>query len=153
VAEQRSEKIDHLVYLSAFLIPNGESMLQTATTDAESLIVANLVFDEAGGTHMLKREAFREALYADCSDEDVALASMLLTPEPNAPVSTPLRLGAKFERVPRIYVECRRDRGVSPAMQKKMQARVGVTKSLALDTGHSPFFSAPAELVRLIIDG
>ncbi len=152
VAEERPAKIEALVYLAAFLIPNGESMLQTATTDAESRIVPNLIFDEAGGTHMLKREGFRDALYHDCSEEDVALASALLTPEPNAPVGTPLRLGSKFESVRRVYVECRQDRGISPAVQKKMQARVGVHKTHSIDASHSPFLSAPAEVVRVLLD-
>jgi pimeloyl-ACP methyl ester carboxylesterase len=101
VAEERPERIDHLVYLAAFLIPNGESMLQTATADTESHIVPNLVFDEAAGTHMLKREAFRDALYADCSADDVALATLLLTPEPN------VRASADRERADRRNVNTR----------------------------------------------
>ncbi len=151
-AEERAAKVARLVYLSAFLVPNGESMLQTATADVESRIVPNLVFDEAAGTHMLKREAFREALYADCSDEDVALATSLLTPEPNGPVGTPLRLGAAWERIPRVYVECRSDRGISLAAQRKMQERLGVTRTLSLETSHSPFLSAPGDLTKLLVE-
>ena len=41
VAEQRPEKIQALVYLAAFLIPDGEAMLPTALSDTESLIVSN----------------------------------------------------------------------------------------------------------------
>jgi hypothetical protein len=74
------------------LIPNGEAMLPTALSDTESLIVSNLVVNEEQGYHMLKQEAFKETLYADCSEEDVALATALLTPEPNAPVATPPEL-------------------------------------------------------------
>lgn len=67
-------------------------MLPTALSDTESLIVSNLVVNEEQGYHMLKQEAFKETLYADCSEEDVALATALLTPEPNAPVATPPEL-------------------------------------------------------------
>ncbi len=150
VAELRPAKIAHLVYLAAFLIPHGESMLDTATTDSESLIVANLVFDDAAGSHMLRREAFRQALYGDCSAEDVALASHLLTPEPNAPVGTKLDLGEGYRAVPKTYIECRQDRGVSPRLQRRMQERVGVDRQLSLDTSHSPFFSAPEALATLL---
>jgi pimeloyl-ACP methyl ester carboxylesterase len=83
-AEHRPEKIRTLVYLAAFLIPNGEAMLPTALSDTESLIVSNLIVNEEQGWHMLKEEAYQAALYADCSMEDVALARTLLTPEPNA---------------------------------------------------------------------
>ena len=37
-------------------------------------------------------EAFEPALYADCSPADVALAHLLLTPEPAAPSRTPIAI-------------------------------------------------------------
>lgn len=148
-AEQRPEKIRTLVYLSAFLIPNGEAMLPTALSDTESLIIPNLVVNEEQGYHMLKAEAFREALYADCSEEDVTLATALLTPEPNAPVATPLSLTDEhFGRIPRVYIETLRDRGVSPSLQKKMYTALPCQMVMSMETSHSPFFSVPQELVR-----
>jgi len=119
-AESRPEKIKALVYLAAYLIPNGEAMLPTALSDTESLIVPNLTLNEEHGWHMLKAEAFKEALYADCPAEDVALAQTLLTPESNAPVATPLELtDANFGRVPRFYITCLADRGVSPGCRRR----------------------------------
>lgn len=147
-AEHRPEKIKTLVYLAAFLIPNGEAMLPTALSDTESLIVSNLTVNEEQGWHMLKAEAFKDALYADCSDEDVALARALLTPEPNAPVATPLQTSNEnFGRIPRVYIECLQDRGVSPSLQKKMYTAVPCQKVISMNTSHSPFLSAPEELV------
>ncbi len=151
-AEHRPEKIKMLVYLTAYLIPDGEAMLPTALSDTESLIGPNLVLDEEQGWHMLKAEAFRDALYGDCSDEDVALASALLTPEPNAPVATPLQTSAEnLGRIPSVYIECLQDRGVSPSLQKKMYTAAACQSVLSLDTGHSPFLSAPEALVSHLI--
>lgn len=151
-AEARPERVKALVYLAAFLIPNGEPMIQTALSDAESLIVANLELNEAEGWHMLKVEAFRDALYADCSPADVALAHALLTPEPNAPVGTPLQLSDEnFGRIPRVYIECLQDRGVSPGVQKKMYTATPCQQVLSLNTSHSPFLSAPQSLVEHLL--
>jgi len=148
-AEKRPEKIRTLVYLAAFLIPNGEAMLPMALSDTESLIVSNLVVNEEQGYHMLKAGAFREALYADCSEEDVVLATALLTPEPNAPVATLMHLTEeRFGRIPRVYIETLRDRGVSTSLQKKMYSALPVQRVISMETSHSPFFSAPQELVR-----
>ena len=148
-AEQRPEKIRTLVYLAAFLIPNGEAMLPTALSDTESLIVSNLTVNEEQGSHMLKAEVFREALYADCSEEEVALATALLTPEPNAPVATLMHLTQeRFGRIPRVYIETLRDRGVSPSLQKKMYTALPCQRVMSMETSHSPFFTAPQELVR-----
>ncbi len=131
-AESRPEKIKALVYLAAFLIPNGEAMLPTALSDTESLIVSNLTLNEEQGWHMLKAEAWT-----------------LLTPEPNAPVATPLELTeANFGRVPRTYITCLADRGVSPALQKTMYTRLPCQQVISLNTSHSPFLSAPDELVK-----
>jgi pimeloyl-ACP methyl ester carboxylesterase len=148
-AESRPEKIKALVYLAAYLIPNGEAMLPTALSDTESLIVSNLTLNEEQGWHMLKAEAFEQALYADCSSEDIALARTLLTPEPNAPVATPLELTeANFGRVPRTYITCLADRGVSPTLQNAMYTRLPCQQVIPLNTSHSPFLSAPDELVK-----
>ena len=149
VAEHRPEKVQTLVYLAAFLIPNGEAMLPTAVSDTESLIVSNLAVNEEQGYHMLKKEAFRDALYADCAEEDVALATALLTPEPNAPVATPMGITQEhFGRIPRVYIETLRDRGVSPSLQKKMYSALPCQRVISMETSHSPFFSASQELAR-----
>lgn len=47
VAERMPEKIETLVYLCAFLIPNGEPMVATALKDSTSELVSNLIFNEA----------------------------------------------------------------------------------------------------------
>ena len=147
-AEYRPEKIQTLVYLAAYLIPNGEAMLPTALGDTESLIAPNLVLNEAEGHHMLKQEAFKAALYADCSPEDVTLATALLTPEPNAPVATPLNLSDKnFGQIRRIYIETLQDKGVSPNLQKKMYTAIPCQKVISMETSHSPFLSSPEKLV------
>jgi len=147
-AEYRPRKIQTLVYLAAYLIPNGEAMLPTALGDSESLIASNLVLNEAEGYHMLKQEAFKAALYADCSREDVALATALLTPEPNAPVATPLNLSDEnFGRVARVYIETLQDKGVSPTLQKKMYTVTSCRNVMSIQTSHSPFLSAPEKLV------
>jgi len=147
-AEHRPEKIRTLVYLAAYLIPNGEAMLPTALGDTESLIASNLVVNEGEGYHMLKQEAFKAALYADCSEEDVALATALLTPEPNAPVATPLHLSDEnFGQVTRVYIETLQDKGVTPTLQKQMFTATPCQKVISMQTSHSPFLSAPEELV------
>ncbi|MFQ5913929.1 MAG: alpha/beta fold hydrolase [Nitrospinota bacterium] len=147
-AESRPDKIKTLVYLTAFLLRNGESMRQVARGDKESFLQPNLIIDESQGYTVVKDEVIKEALYADCSDEDVARAKSLLVPEPNAPTETPLRLSEEnFGRVRRIYIECLRDRAVSPSLQRQMYTALPCRRVISMDASHSPFFSAPEELV------
>jgi len=146
-AEHRSDKIRTLVYLAAFLIPTGETLMTTARSDPDSLIISNTVVNQEQGSTMLKAEAFRDALYGDCSQEDIVLATALLTPEPIAPSATPLSLSEEhFGRIPRVYIETLQDKGVTPALQKKMYTVSPCQQIISMDTSHSPFLSQPQQL-------
>jgi len=150
-AERRPKMVKKLVYLAAYLIPNGQAMLQTALSDAASLIGPNLEMNEAEGWHMIREPALREALYGDCSDEDFELARSLLTREPNAPLTTPLVLTeAKFGRVPRVYIETLNDRGNSIALQRRM-CEILPCEVISMRTSNSPFLSAPGELASHLL--
>lgn len=152
VAERIPEKIDKLVYLCAFLIPNGESMVATALSDSKSTLVANLIFNEAEGWHFPQESIIRDAFYNDCSEEDVALCNSLLTKEPNVPVGTSLQLSdANFGKVDKVYIHTTLDNTITYDLQKKMVQRMPVNQSFELQTGHSPFLSQPEELAGVLL--
>lgn len=149
VAEYRPERAKALIYLCAFLLRDGESLLQVAQDDADALVLPNLVMTDDQSSATVRDEAIDEAFYGECSDEDVARAKSLLVPQAAAPFATPVHTTAEnFGRVPRIYIECRRDRAISPSAQKKMYTSLPCQRVLSIDTSHSPFFSAPEELVN-----
>jgi pimeloyl-ACP methyl ester carboxylesterase len=151
-AEARPEKIATLVYLSAPLLQNGESIFQVLSVDTDTLVLPNLLVNEEQGCCTLKAEALREAVYADCSDQDIERATSLLVPQALAPLVTPISTTVDhFGRVPRVYIECLQDRALSPSLQKQMYTRLPCQTILSLQTSHSPFFSAPQELVRHLL--
>lgn len=140
------------MYLAAFLAPNGETVIPLAICDVDSLILRNLDIDSDGGFDMLRQAAFREALYADCSDEDVALATLLLAPEPSGPTNTPLvTTDERYGRIPRVYIELKQDRAVTPALQRRMIEAMPCRETVALDASHSAYFSKPDELTEALI--
>lgn len=147
-AEHRPDKISRLVYLSAFLPRDGESLLQLAQQDTESQVLPILVVAEAEGYTTVKDEGTRRALYGDCSSEDVARAQSLLEPDPLAPITTPVHISKEnFGSVPRTYITCSQDKAISPGLQRQMYTATPCETVLSLDTGHSPFLSAPEALV------
>ena len=136
-----------LIYLAAFLLRNGESLLQVAQEDGMSLVLPNLVMAEDQSSATVQEAALKEVFYGGCSEEDIALARLLLMPEALAPLATPIRITeGNFGRVPRVYIECLRDNALPPALQKKMYTALPCQQVISLDTDHSPFFSAPEEL-------
>ena len=150
VAEERPEKIATLVYLAAYLLQNGESLSQVASVDTDSLLLPIVMVNREQGYATFKEEApLKEVVYADCSDEDVARARSLLVPQALVPFVTPIGTTVeRFGRVPRVYIECLRDRVISPSLQKKMYTALPCQQIISMETSHSPFFSAPEELVR-----
>ena len=146
-AEYRPDKIRTLVYVAARLLRNGDSSLSDGQGDTESLLLPNLVFDQDRSTATVREEALKEVFYGDYSDEDVALAKALLVPEAVTLLATPIHTSAEnFGRLPRVYVECLRDRALPPAVQKKQYTTLPCQKVISMNTSHSPFFSAPGEL-------
>jgi pimeloyl-ACP methyl ester carboxylesterase len=151
VAEHRPERIRGLVYVTAFLLRDGECLFDLAGSDPQSLVPPNMVMSADKTSSTLRNEALRDLFYGECSDEDLALARLCLKPEPTLPLATPVRVTAeRYGSVPRVYIECQRDRAVTPAMQRNMQAGSPCSPVLSLDTDHSPFFSRPDELARML---
>src|SRR5690349_4225979 len=144
VAEHRPDRIRTLVYLTAFLPRDGESLFDLAAQAVGSEVPPNMVMSEDKSSSVMRDDVIRSAFYGECSDEDVALARTLLQPEPTLPLATPVHLTpANFGRVPRVYVECSRDHAITPPLQKQMMAATPCQRVLTIDTDHSPFLSRP----------
>ena len=151
-AEARPDRVAALVYLAAYLVPDGETVLDLARGDRDSLVPPNLVVNPEQGWDMLRQEALVDALYADCSAEDVALCRSLLVPEPFAPSRTPVRTTPeRFGRVPRVYIELLQDRAVSLPLQRRMYGRLPCREVLSIDASHSAYFSRPDELAARLL--
>jgi pimeloyl-ACP methyl ester carboxylesterase len=154
LAERYPDKIANLIYLAAYLIPNGQAMSQVARSDEDSLLIHNFERNEQEGTYVPKQSVIKAALYDDCDENDVELARCLITPEPMAPQRTPLSLtDANFGRVPRIYIETLNDKAISNAVQTMMYESIRCEKVFSLRSGHSPFLSAPEELASILLSG
>lgn len=153
VSERIPHKLDKLVYLCAFLIPNGEPMIATAMSDSKSALVSNLVLNEPEGWHLPKAESYKEVFYHDCIEEDIWLCSSLLTKEPNLPVATPLKLSdGNFGRVRKIYIQTTDDRAITFEHQEMMIKRVPVENVFSIKSSHSPFLSKPIELSNILLN-
>ncbi len=147
-AEYRPDKIRLLVYLTGMLPRNGESVFQLVGHDKESTFAADLFISNDGIYSNFREEAIKDTFYGDCSEEDVTWAKSLLTPRAMAPQSTPVNTtNEKSGQVRRVYIECLDDKAIYPAFQKYMYTAMPCEKVITMNTAHSPFLSAPQELV------
>lgn len=148
-AEARPEKIGKLVYLAAFLLPEGGSQVAVVARDPESLISKHLILHPQGTIEV--DPAWRKAIfYGDCDEADVALAQSLLKANGLRPLTDQVHVGANFESVRRFYITCLHDRAISPSLQHDMYTTLPCERVLRIASSHSPFFSHPVALLRAL---
>lgn len=146
VAEARPDRVRALVYVCAFLLGDGESILQAAGMDPDSRLGPAVMPDEARGTIGLREDAVIDLFFHDCAPDAAARAAARYAPDPIQPLVTPVHVtAARFGRVPRVYVETANDRVISLAAQRRMQAALPCA-TVRLGTGHAPFLAAPGLL-------
>lgn len=151
VAGYRPDKIEKLVYLAAYLIPDGKSQWEYSAMDLEGVLKPYVTVDTASGSTTLRPEIYKEGLYHDCDDYIPELAKLLLSAESMESGGALLRLTeANYGRIPRVYIECTEDRAVTPFIQRKMYTELPCDRVYSLATSHSPFFSQPQALADIL---
>lgn len=151
VAEMQPRSLRGTVYLAAYMLRDGERVVDYFRKDKDSLVPPNIRVSKITLTDSLAEEAYRPALYADCADADVELARALLTPEPSLPALARLRLSeANYGSVPRHYIELTQDKAVSLSLQRRMIAGSPCATVSSIDASHSAYFSRPEQLAAAI---
>lgn len=149
LAERAPERIARTIYLAAFLLPDGGRVLDH-WPDPGSALPGRVKVDRLRLQDHLEPAAYREALYADCSADDLALAQALLGPEPVRPALTRLRLTSRYRSVPRAYVRLTQDRAVSLPLQDRLLGAGQVDRVESLAASHSAYFSQPDRLASVL---
>lgn len=149
--ESRPDKIKRLVYLAAFLVPPGKTMGSIAVADTQAVTAKAVRRDPVTGVSRIDPAFAREVFYQDCSESDVAEAVRRLTAESPFMGRTTIQITPdRYGRLDRVYLECLQDRVISIATQRSMVAAMPCRRVHSLDTGHSPFLSNPAGVVRAL---
>ncbi len=146
-AEERPARVESLIYLAAFMLTDGQSVLDIAGNDEGNEILPAAEFIEDGKAIVISPDKARKPLYMDCSEEDSNWAIEQLVAEATEPVGANIKLTAEnYGRIPRFYIECLQDRGISPKSQRAMIAAQPPERVITMNTSHSPFISKPKEL-------
>jgi len=148
-AEARPDAIQKLVYLTAFLLPNGATITSVTLKDTGSLITQHLTF-KTDGTFEVERSAQQEVFYNECDEQDVALAQSLLKPAGLQSNIEPVAVGDNFARVRRFYVTTLHDHAISPDTQRTMYTTLPCERVFSIRSDHSPFLSHPTAVLHIL---
>jgi pimeloyl-ACP methyl ester carboxylesterase len=147
-AAWRTDRIAQLVYLTAFALADGESLLDLIfSTEPQHVALAAAVVQRDDGTSVLDPDLAGPALYATSPPAAAAAATARLSPQPASSFAQPVS-GDPRSTVPSTYVVCLRDEAVHPVHQRLMAARCGAV--VELDSDHSPFLTDPTGVADVI---
>lgn len=150
-AELRPNKVKGIVYLSAFLLPEGGSFFKAVQGVTGSLAVDNFYLSEDKSYALIKEDEIQNAFAHDISKEAFATAKPHIVLEPSAPLMYELEISDEnFGKLPKYYIECTEDRAVPIAIQRAMYTGK-VNKSYSLESSHTPNFSQPDKLASILL--
>ncbi|MEJ7932688.1 alpha/beta fold hydrolase [Sphingobium sp. AN558] len=143
-AERVSDRVQAIIYISAIMIPAGETILSACP---EILEIAGKTAQETPDPAAAAIRLF----YGHTPPELAAKAIERLRPQPERVVSVPLVItDENYGRIPRAYIECDDDGIVPLSIQRRMQAALPCNPVVTMAGDHSPFLSAPKLLARHI---
>lgn len=151
-ASQAPQTFNQLVYLSAFAPVTGERFLNLAQGDKESVFASGVRPNPLLGAVNLKDSVRHDALFHDCSEADEQYCRSRLAGNPLRPALRKLKLTDNLASIPKRYILCSDDRALTPAYQRWMADRSGISVERELDSGHMPMFSMPGQLAQVLAD-
>ena len=141
-ASVRTNRVRHLVYLTAFVLDAGESLMGLAgTMPPVEVPLASAMIVQGDGMSMIDPAGAAAAFYHRCPPEVATAATRRLSPQPVA-TFTQETTGAGWRTIPSTYVRCTDDQAIHIDHQTTMSAQCGAVETI--DTDHSPFASAVA---------
>ena len=151
-AEHRPDKIKLLVYVAAFLLPDGSSPKHFwGNQPIQSPVISHCdVSDD--GVVTFRKEHLADIIYNTSPAPAVEKAMRLQRPMARKPLGTPLYLGTEnYERVPRVYFEALEDKAVPIEYQRMMLQAMPCEKVVTFATDHMPMSSAPEQFVNELL--
>ena len=150
VAEAVPDRIERLVYLSAFLPADGQS-----AGDISEQVGFNPddlgYLTEDGMQIAVRLDRAHEVFYHDCGEDVSRKAVAALCNTDIGYLVTPVRLTeGRFGRLPKTFVACLSDKAIDIGVQRKMIGSGGDIDVEELPSSHSPFLSMPDRLAELL---
>jgi pimeloyl-ACP methyl ester carboxylesterase len=153
--ELRPERVALAIFLAAFLLPNGMSVLEFYEQHLEPWMKgahARVSYDSEGLLSRIDPGSAVEVFYHKADHALAEAAARRLTPQPEGGRRSKMKLSnERFGTVPRVYIEARSDRSVHLPLQRKMQAMSPCLAVYSLDSDHAPQLSDPDNLVALFM--
>lgn len=152
VAEQIPDKIEKLVYVAAFLLADGDSVLEAMQRDPNGEFLPELVFSDDQSSATATEQTWRAKAFHDVREPRILEVLPLVdVPQATEPFMARVKVSkARFGAVSKAYIRTAIDKMVSPMLQDEMLENWKVEQVHVLHSGHFPTLSMPEALAELI---
>jgi putative intracellular protease/amidase/triacylglycerol esterase/lipase EstA (alpha/beta hydrolase family) len=151
VAENIPNKIDKLVYVSAYLPKNGESAAGITNKFLNNKPIEVFEFNADYSLVSIKKEALATVVCADCPDYMKEVLVKYHRAEPTKGLNDVVNLSSKFTAIPKYYISTKNDYSVPYALQQQMIKDNGTIKKVfEMNTSHLPFVANPKEFLSIL---
>ena len=151
VAESLPEKIDKLIYVSAFLPKNGESLNGIVNKFLAGKKLEIFDYNQDFSLVSIKKEMIPNVVCEDCPGYMKEVLVKYHRAEPLKGFDDQVKLGKNFRGVPKYYISTKLDNAVPYALQQQMVKDNGTVKKVfEMETSHLPFVVKPAEFLDIL---
>lgn len=151
VAENLPAKVDKLIYVSAFLPKNGESLNGIVDKFMNGKKTDIFEFNPDYSLVSVKKEAIPAVVCDDCPQYMKDVLVKYHRPEPVKGFNDAVTLGENFRKTPKYYIHTKNDNAVPFALQQQMVKENGtVKKTFEMNTSHLPFVVQPQEFLGIV---
>ena len=154
VAELIPEKIERLIYVTAFLLKDGGTVLEAMQSDADGEALPEIIFSDDQAYATLPEPALRRIGFHDVEEAVIQrFLPFLAEWQATEPFMAKVVISDEnFGSVPKTFIRTSIDKMISPALQDTMIANWEVESVLDLESGHFPAFSVPEKLAELLLE-
>jgi len=149
-AENNSENIEKVVFVASAVPYDGKTAAQIFEEDEGSELMKSLIISEDKSYATISRENVRDVIVTTATEDQIDMIMPLLVPQAVNPFYEPVVTGENFAKVPKAYIETKKDRVISLKAQRLVQKEAGISEALTLDDGHVPLLTQPNELAEAL---
>ena len=151
-AQKDPSAMARLIYLCAYVPAAGLSLAEMRKQAPSQPLMPAVRLAPDGKSFTLDPAMTEALFYHDCPPDVAGFAAPRLCAQAVSPTIKPLPDTARADAMPRSYIRCMDDRTIPPAYQVTMTKDWPSADVHEMACGHSPFFTDPAGLARIIDD-
>lgn len=150
VVSKLEKRIKRLIFLAAVVPNEGESVLDTLTSDRQKAI-KRMVSESNNQSFKSVYAVARESFFSDLTESEARKYYKFLTPQSFKAFSQKASFSSFYKtNIANHYILCKKDRVLSPVLREQFASRIN-GKCSKIAAGHDVMLSQPKKLAKLLI--